>query len=114
MDEQLTLDKAKNLVRQREAVKEQRSLLKKDESALDYVKQKPGTGHVKRRESTCTKCGKTHARQACPARDITCFKCNRRGHFSKMCFSKTVAMLAKDRPGTEEDNPSNRYLLSVP
>ena len=117
MDEQLTLDKAKKLVRQREAVKEQQSLLQKDESALDYVKQKPGTGYTKGRESTCTKCGKRHARQACPARDATCFKCNRRGHFGKMCFSKTVAMLAEDRPNTEEDSPStetfHRYLDAI-
>ena len=45
MDESLTLEKAKKLVRQREAVKEQQSFLKKEECTLEYVKQKP-TGNL--------------------------------------------------------------------
>ena len=40
MDEALTLDKAKKLVCQREAVKEQQSLLKREETNLDYTKSK--------------------------------------------------------------------------
>ena len=38
MDESLTLEKAKKLVPQREAVKEQQSFLKKEECTLEYVK----------------------------------------------------------------------------
>jgi len=38
IDDALTLEKAKKLVRQREAVKEQQSFLKKEECSLEYVK----------------------------------------------------------------------------
>ena len=117
MDEMLTLDKVKKLVRQREAVKEQQLFFKKDESTLDYVKQKPpGPRQTKDRVPFCSKCGKIHARQTCPARDVTCFKCNRRGHFSKMCFSKTVAMLSEDRFNAEKDTStetSHQYLDAI-
>ena len=62
MDEMLTLDKVKKLVHEREAVKEQQLFLKKDESTLNYVKQKPGPSRTKDRVPFCSKCGKTHAR----------------------------------------------------
>ena len=29
--------------------------------------------------------------QSCPAKDATCFRCNRKGHYSTQCLSKTVA-----------------------
>ena len=39
----------------------------------------------------CGRCGakKSHQRQDCPARDSECFNCKRRGHFSKVCRTKT-------------------------
>ena len=100
MDDQLTLEKAKKLVRQREAVKEQQSFLKKEECSLEYIKQKPtgSSARTKAKTSLCSRCGKSHTRDYCPARDVTCFKCNRRGHFGKMCFSKTVATISEDTP----------------
>ena len=42
----------------------------------------------------CRRCGKaSHPRQSCPAKDATCFRCNRKGHFGAQCLSKTVAEL---------------------
>ena len=41
MDEVLTLDKAKKLVHRIEAVIKQQSFLKREETSLDYVKNKP-------------------------------------------------------------------------
>jgi len=37
--------------------------------------------------STCSRCGYSpnHARELCPAKDKTCSKCKRRGHFYKCC-----------------------------
>ena len=38
---------------------------------------------------TCTRCDRTppHSRQECPARDVTCYKCSKKGHFSTFCHS---------------------------
>uniref|UniRef100_A0A5S6R1M3 CCHC-type domain-containing protein n=1 Tax=Trichuris muris TaxID=70415 RepID=A0A5S6R1M3_TRIMR len=49
------------------------------------------TGAVKRR---CFFCGQRwHARSRCPASDVNCWKCNKKGHFGKMCRSKLAAQL---------------------
>ena len=106
LESDLTLDKAKKLIRQREAVKVQQEFLQKpkmkEEIPLDTVRQKP----VKRKlptlpqtsarpsSSNCRRCGSgAHPRQSCPTRDATWFRCNRRGHFSSQCLSNTVAMI---------------------
>ena len=60
---------------QREAVKEQQTLLKKEECTLECVKQKP-TGnptHTKTKVPLCSRCGKSHARDHYPAKDLTCY-----------------------------------------
>ena len=45
----------------------------------------------------CKRCGKgSHPRQTCPARDVACFRCNRRGHYSSHCLSNTVAELTQN------------------
>ena len=102
-DEALTLDKAKKLVRQREAVKEHQSILKREESNLDYVKSTENKSRTHQRqkktnsENKCIRCGKhPQTRQNCPARDSTCYKCGKRGHFGTVCLSKSVAMLSED------------------
>ena len=43
----------------------------------------------------CTRCGKClhFGQQQCPARDATCRKCHRRGHFQVMCRTKSVRTL---------------------
>ena len=59
--------------------------------------------------NNCRRCGAgTHPRQSCPARDATCYRCNRRGHFSSQCLSNTVAMISTsaEQPPT---NHSNQY-----
>ena len=39
-DEKLTLDKAKKPTRQKEAVREQKNILKREETTLDYIRSK--------------------------------------------------------------------------
>ena len=37
----------------------------------------------------CYFCGQSrHPKSACPARDATCKKCHKKGHFAKVCLSK--------------------------
>lgn len=115
MESDLTLEKAKRLIRQKEAVREQGSVLKnlkEAETTLDSV----APGGRRRRNSSqsrnkaqkhyqgqkhsgnrCRRCGGgSHPLQQCPARDVVCLKCNRKGHFRKHCLSKTVAAVTED------------------
>ena len=118
-DPALTLEKAKTMIRQREAVREQRRELEATNtgSTVEGVtrgtygrrtnvrQQKPQ--HPKGGAETttqCTRCGydKHKEGQKCPARSATCNKCNRKGHFSAKCFSKTVALVTSTEGGQLE------------
>ena len=109
----LTLDKAMKMIRQKEAVKDQQGKLLGDGSKANPIvvdelnrqqrlprkpprnasgKDKKAKGGVKP-DGKCKRCGgKTHLiRETCPAKTANCHRCNRRGHFSSQCLSKTVA-----------------------
>ena len=108
-DPELTLEKAKTLVRQREAIHDQQQFLKPSSDASASVAavkstQKYTGRHPNQRNSNtqrpqqttagpkkCSRCGKSpHSHEVCPAKDATCRKCKRKGHFSVMCYSKSV------------------------
>lgn len=118
MDADLTLEKAKKAVRQKEAVKEQHLQLRgdgtnKDPIVLDAVNgqrppakkggAKPGYRKGGNQNTSvgvkpqCKRCGRErHPTDKCPAKNATCHKCNRKGHFSAQCFSKTTAAVAHE------------------
>ena len=106
MDADLTLEKVKTTVRQREAVKEHSSLLGstlKIEKSVDYVqRQHKAVGKRpmhptskpagKQQPATCSRCGRSpHPRQQCPAREAQCNKCKKKGHFAACCRTKSAA-----------------------
>ena len=112
MDADLTLEKAKIQVRQREAVHEQSQILKhpaEDKiiarvhhgplSTTPRRPRHPGpkqtfNRNVSTTPNKCTRCGKgPHSRQNCPARDAVCHNCKKKGHFNAQCLSKRVAGL---------------------
>ena len=40
----------------------------------------------------CTRCGKEqHPRDKCPAKEATCHKCQKKGHYSAHCFTKSLS-----------------------
>ena len=103
----LTLEKAKTLVRQREAVHEQQLALNgstKMDRSLDSVQKRTlnskGRSQPQRKvpistfqhpATKCSRCGRgPHPRHQCPARDSECHKCHKQGHYSAQCFSKSV------------------------
>ncbi|KAL5510819.1 hypothetical protein EMCRGX_G006423 [Ephydatia muelleri] len=110
----LTLEKAKTMIRQREAVHTQQQVLKEAESgssfkgensSMDFLrgqgtKTKPaGVSSAKPKQTPkqCVKCGKgQHPWYTCPAKESVCHKCKRRGHYGSQCLSKTVAELQPD------------------
>ena len=97
MEVNLNLDTAKKLIRQKEAVQQQQELLKGNSATvLETVKQqkkKTMTGKTHKRfvsnqvttrqpassqpqTKVCKRCGKgSHPHQLCPARDVTCYRC---------------------------------------
>ena len=104
MDPELTLEKAKKLIRQSEAVHEHQVILQQTGNAeksatVEQIRHKasrrpnyPQARNVQNQQhSKCKRCGnKPHALNKCPARDSICHKCKRKGHYSSQCFSKTV------------------------
>ncbi len=115
MDAELTIEKAKKVIRQREAVREQSTDLlgKSDQSAhIEVVRERhshskrsagkqyqqtrthKGGAKISSHQRGCMRCGKRHpTRDQCPAKRATCHKCNRVGHYASVCLSKTVAAI---------------------
>lgn len=114
LDSGLTLEAAKTMIRQREAVHLQQTQLKGDEDkVVEETAMKRGTagrrykynGHRNSYQSgstrttstchqtqQCKRCGKgTHPKERCPAIGVKWIKCNRKGHYGRLCLSKTVA-----------------------
>ena len=106
LDATLTLEKVKIIVRQK-AVREHRDELTpgKQHGALEDVTRKTsGTNcHCKgstssklRTAPTATKCqccgrNKHESLDECPARNVICHRCKKKGHFKAHCQSKVAA-----------------------
>lgn len=112
LDPYLTLEKAVTLSRQTEAIKLQQPLIRgegavKPDLPVEAVhhgkpKQYKGreTGASRKRQlnitqgqpqaATCSRCGSSskHDRAHCPAKDAVCRKCQKRGHYQRVCRSQ--------------------------
>ena len=98
LDSDLTLDKAKKLVCQREAVHEHQQFLS-GKSIEGTMVEAVSKG---KRQQLCTRCGKgAHPHQACPAREAICHKCSKKGHDSSVCHSKFIATISEESDSLE-------------
>ena len=132
-DPELTLEKAKTMIRQKAAAKEHRRELQGDkEAALNRLRRgngprtskwkQGGTGgassvdnrshHNRGGANKCTRCGrnKHHPGDRCPALGATCHQCKKKGHFRAQCFSKTVATVSA---APEENRDQAGFLGAV-
>ena len=124
----LTLERAVTEVRQSEAVKMQQPLLRtgsetKGDTLVGRVNkgkpwQRPKGANTSRpntqataetqsgSSSACTRCGRrpAHDRLHCPARDATCRKCGKKGHYQAVCRSARV------RQVDTHTDPSDAFL----
>ena len=129
MDADLTLDKAKKLVRQREAVQEHQVILKNgnfqmSEMPIDYAgsrkaSKQPSRQHhhkaknTKQHNDKCPRCGnEPHVRISCLAKEVVCHNCKKRGHFSSQCFKKAVSDVTVT-VAHSEDSRDSEYLTPV-
>ena len=100
LDAGLTLESAKKNIRQQEAVRDQRKDLQPKVNLQALGGRKPprrGGAHGQQPQSgkgkpQCTRCGKGphSAGDLCPAKSAVCHKCNKKGHYSRFCFTKTT------------------------
>ncbi|KAK0136800.1 hypothetical protein N1851_027011 [Merluccius polli] len=131
LDADLTLDKAIRMARQSEEVKRQQFSLRgdtrseaSDAKSVDRVfksnfksaknkpqyadsqKQKPHSTQYskdKGAQSQCQNCGNSpfHQKSDCPANDVKCHACGRRGHYKRVCKSKYVHEVEEDEDEEE-------------
>ena len=110
----LTLEKAKKMVRQREAVHDHQQVLKGVSNKTHVVKElrtkgrstQPSGSTTKPKQhqrqpqnhqKQCTRRDKgQHPKDKCPAKEAMCYHCKCKGHFGAQCFSKSVEKLSSD------------------
>ena len=108
LDGELTLEKAKKKIRQQEVVGEQQQQqlnvsatqnpradveLNRSRVPRPFTSSLPverqGTRRGTPPRQTCIRCGgHSHPREPCPAKDVTCHRCQKRGHYSSKCLTK--------------------------
>ncbi|KAF7642455.1 hypothetical protein LDENG_00257620, partial [Lucifuga dentata] len=127
MDLELTLDKAVTRIHQSELVKKQQDMLKHN-FKMDTVSanvdgitvQAKSFQHKKeaqqinmvRDSRQCTRCGKApyHNIQQCPAKDVLCNQCNKKGHYARVCRSRTVGEIQAAGEDSDSDSHINCIL----
>ena len=134
LEADLTLDAAKKSIRQKKAVKEQYKMLQANvaaEPTLDEVSKfggkwkpqnKQGGATGKSYGSVCTRCGRpSHNKgERCPATDVVCFTCTKRGHFEAHCFFRNKPRATANEVSldgtfldTEEFSTAKRLITSL-
>ena len=105
LESDLTLETAKKKIHQREAVQEQTRVLKGADapSSVNEVRTGRKQGGAKKNKAAkprgrqCTRCGKgQHPKEKCPAKDAVCHRCEKKGHYSKQCYTKLVSEVASE------------------
>ena len=111
-DADLMLEKAVQMAREYEAIKKQPTLIRNDfqDDKSEHKSNKPELHYVERKRpfkpkgkpknatpptqqqksKKCTRCGRTpaHGKEQCPARELLCHKCGKKGHFMVMCRTR--------------------------
>eukprot|EP00731_Ephydatia_muelleri_P004849 Em0002g1025a len=105
LDSELTLEKAMKAVRQKEAVREQYQTLTGGDKELNQVRSESrnSLGPAKKGKA-CTRCGReAHPIEKCPAKTVTCYRCQKKGHFSAHCRTGTAAAVHSTQPRAESN-----------
>ena len=75
--------------------------------------EKRRSGFASFKYQSCKFCGGSwHKRADCPANQRLCYKCNRMGHFAKVCLSK-VKKISKTLATVCEDEAEHSYISAL-
>ena len=131
LEADLTLEKAVAIARQSESVRKQQSVIRggiATESSINVVNRKKVSSRVKgskekqwlmknqvetSQHNCCTRCGRSpsHDYKDCPAKDIICHKCSRRGHFKRYCKSGVrVRKIRQESSGDSSDDATETFI----
>ena len=104
-EKKLSLETTISMCRANEAAKRQRAeITSQPEPTVQALqRQRPDRNTEQPTKQTCPGCGSGFhpgGRKQCPAFHIVCHKCQRTGHFAKVCRSRKLAS-APPQPGTE-------------
>lgn len=90
MDHSLTLTRAIEVVRMSELINEQQGIQRQGTSLESSVNRV--------RKSSCSRCGGfCRSRFNCPARNATCHRCSRKGHYAQQCqAAKRINRVAEE------------------
>ena len=132
LDSKLTLATAITQVRQSEAVKLQQPTLRgnpkdtpvgevqsKHHARPKQAPQKSKPKNSRPENSKCSWCGKSpsHSRQKCPAKDATCRKCKKTGHYEAVCRSAAkVSSIEQEEDafiGTVSDRSKDNWSITL-
>ena len=100
------LDKAKKLVRQKEAVREQQNILKREETTLDYIESKGKVPRTHQQTASehkkCIRCGKTPTPgRTAQLRTLNVTSVESMATSVQSVFQKTAALISEDSSDTE-------------
>lgn len=103
-EENLGLTKTINICKAFEQAQKQVQMMNNmiEDSGINIIKKEK---YVNQNTSNCTRCGRQHDKNKCPAFNEICNTCSIRGHFSKMCkTSKRRMQTIKARSQKEKIN----------
>ena len=94
-EKNLSLTKCLDIARSFEATQVRLASMKTESQDVDFVKKRPHNKKPSKypkkggtSSTSCQFCGKgSHLRKDCPASNVKCFKCKKRGHFTTVCKS---------------------------
>ncbi len=86
-DDELDLEKAKKICRAEERADKE---IKEMHKSVSEMNLDPVEAVKEPKQFNCAKCGSKHEPRNCPAFNKPCFKCDKEGHFAKMCKTKST------------------------
>ena len=106
-DADLKLEKAKKMIRQREAVHEQQFALKEEPVVLEEVQGNQGYFKRTNNQKRCSRCGRgPHPWDTCSTREAWCHHCKCTGHYKSQCQSKTIAEVRSEVHDEQSGDPA--------
>ena len=58
----------------------------------------------------CFYCGKgPHPKQSCPAKEVICHKCKKKGHYSSVCCNKVVDTFSEEQDSGNDESGNDDF-----